>query len=580
MRSCLALLLFFAACTADNPNFRPTDGFVSSDGLIIGGGDGGAVDLTKPPGPKPDLTGEIVDLADPADGFFNCVDEGAACGFDATTAGLCKSAVCSKCDGPADDGLCSLAYGGDRICVAGSCVPGNCHTSADCLGKLCVGTLCVSCNSDFQCKNDPVYGDQSFCGDAGLCETDACPPAEGNVYYVDPINGSDFAGTGNGSDGCAFRTISHAVAVLPSNAPAGTTVIVVGDDPFGETLVDASETYPIVIQTNVTVTIEDNTGDIKLAPAAKFVFTVTGKGARLGGSSTGRFLIDGSNAPAGEAAGINSQNGSGATIDHVRITNFDGNNGVGLQVVSGATITAGEEVEISGCGNGIRVSGRNSSGPPQIGHLIVSHPDALDGEGLYVHDNVIGLSVTGLGYATLLGDATTQTIRFVANSTAGIAIAQNASNSTSTNAIDGVVVRGPGTAGISVVFGSKFKLRRSETLEAETGLALTSGIGSVVAPNPADIDLGTGGDPGRNTFQYPGLSNSTVGICVVAGTAPSAEIRARGNVWNAIDCVTSNPGTLVGAQNNACSGGVDVGYQVFAGPALDKVYDVANCDLP
>ena len=45
MRSCLALLLFFAACTADNPNFLPSDGFVSSDGLIIVGGDGCTVDL-------------------------------------------------------------------------------------------------------------------------------------------------------------------------------------------------------------------------------------------------------------------------------------------------------------------------------------------------------------------------------------------------------------------------------------------------------------------------------------------------------------------------------------------------------
>ena len=56
----------------------------------------------------------------------------------------------------------------------------------------------------------------------------------GNSYFVDPINGNDLTANGSGrsgaaaAPGCAFKTITRAMQVIPATPPVGTKIILVG----------------------------------------------------------------------------------------------------------------------------------------------------------------------------------------------------------------------------------------------------------------------------------------------------------------------------------------------------------------
>lgn len=651
-RLALAFGLLLVGCTASNPNYAGSGADLSSqsqgnDLSGTGGGDlaGGAPDLL---GVTQDLTGgTVVDLTSPGD-FGNC-PEGKACAASPTVAGLCRSGECKPCNDPADDGACTVAYGGNRLCLFGSCAPGDCRTSAGCAGKLCLGTLCIGCTSSAQCQADPEYGASTICdtttgqcvgttctvtatqptlgcagaadhvccsgtlsnGSQGTCQdgnccqsTDcpdgqkcikpsnstnkatagvcsSCPAAIDNTYFVDPVDGDDGAGTGATTAGCAFRTLSHALAMLPSPAALNTTLVVRGQT--FETPLDASEIYPIAVPSNVSITIQAGSGDIRVDPAAKVFFILAGKNIHFGGTATERFLLDGSNAPAGERSGISTTTGADVFVHDVSIRKFEGLQGTGLQVVAGATVTTQQEVEISDCGTGIRVAGRTVSNAAALGHLIANYPDPLADLGLSVHDNEVGLSVTGLGWVSLFGgNAFDERIRFVNNATAGIAINQFASPNLKANSIDGVYVAGDSKSGLSVTFDSRLKLRRSIFAACEIGALVTTTLSSAIAPDPAGIDFGTGGDFGENTFQDGTAPNTTSGVCVFSAVNPSAPLHTRGNYWNDLDCTMGGAGQLVTDDKGACTGGVDVGMNGLAsalGVDLTKVYEVQSCSL-
>jgi hypothetical protein len=160
------------------------------------------------------------------------------------------------------------------LCLAGVCTPGDCRTDADCptMGQICGASqpnTCGGCTHDAQCKADPTYGPGHICKTStGTCVADACannnqacaansadfccaghcvsgnccataqctganqtcvsnqcPPVANNTYYVDPLNGSDAVATGSGATGgmCAFKTLTHALAVIGS--PKGATKV-------------------------------------------------------------------------------------------------------------------------------------------------------------------------------------------------------------------------------------------------------------------------------------------------------------------------------------------------------------------
>src|SRR5207249_4708237 len=79
---------------------------------------------------------------------------------------LCKAGFCTAC---VDDTSCAASapagYGPGHVCVAGACVPGDCHPASGCgSGEVCCndaaqgGNFCASgtCCADSSCQNGLV----------------------------------------------------------------------------------------------------------------------------------------------------------------------------------------------------------------------------------------------------------------------------------------------------------------------------------------------------------------------------------------------------------------------------------------
>ena len=123
------------------------------------------------------------------------------------------SGTCTLCQDPSDDGNCTSAYGNTNnpyICdTAGSCVPGNCHSDANCTaGEICgvtTANTCGTCTADTQCQTDPNYGSGTICntangqGTSGQCVSATCA----NPDHACTANPSDFCCASGGiADTC------------------------------------------------------------------------------------------------------------------------------------------------------------------------------------------------------------------------------------------------------------------------------------------------------------------------------------------------------------------------------------------
>ena len=104
---------------------------------------------------------------DASDGSANACSDGNACTLGSQN-GICTGGACVACDsggssaGP--DTSCTSAYGfgtNPYVCSAGSCIPGNCNSSADCTAPTSqcgfpVANFCGGCTSDSQCTGGNV----------------------------------------------------------------------------------------------------------------------------------------------------------------------------------------------------------------------------------------------------------------------------------------------------------------------------------------------------------------------------------------------------------------------------------------
>ena len=200
--------------------------------------------------------------------------------------------TCSACTNTSQCTPAGAYGAGYICSPGGACVQGNCQNSQDCpTGSICgvsTALTCGPCTIDSQCKNDARYGAAYMCRTAaganqGTCFSNSCAgsaagsvcstnPADvccnsacvagnccqdsdcagsnrvcvnntctscaavtGNQYFVNPGNGSDTAATGSGKTGggntdgnCSFKTVTHALSVVGTSAPAGTTITIIG----------------------------------------------------------------------------------------------------------------------------------------------------------------------------------------------------------------------------------------------------------------------------------------------------------------------------------------------------------------
>ena len=95
-----------------------------------------------------------------------------------------SSMLCGACSaGAAGDAQCAAEYNGAFICNGGTCISGNCHSTANCSnGQICNLTThtCQACGAgaagDAQCADVANYGANHIC-ETGACRTGNCHTA-------------------------------------------------------------------------------------------------------------------------------------------------------------------------------------------------------------------------------------------------------------------------------------------------------------------------------------------------------------------------------------------------------------------
>jgi hypothetical protein len=621
--SFVALGVWIAACGGSDGSDAPVTG-VDSGGTSSSSGGG---DTGVPPTPdagSPD-TGSSSGDAGCTDNTACTTEEGTQ---GLCRSGACSSCTDSTDDTACGTAYSAVVDGGRAVCAGGQCVAGDCHTNADCIGsKICglaAANTCASCSSDSQCST--AYGADYVCSvttggcetnaaacnvstDAGACQgnpADICcvpngaaagtcapgnccsdtqcsgltpfcvnrtctgctaPPAAG-PYYVDPARtvGEDALATGASPPAtCAFRSITHALAVIGNNAAAGTQVYVKGD-------VGANETFPIIVPKNVTIKTDP-------AVVANVHVNVTaGKvGFILATASSGlsRLVIDGQAKTA--TTGIVVQTGSAATttLDHVSVTGFLAD-GIDVRDAAGSTVGG-----ILSIGDGVTSTANGAVGLHVLGHGSATITVPAGHDAAHFDTNAIGIRVVQAGVLTLTGDVgatppTTGTITTIGNTSAGMVVDQTPGSTVQQNVITGLTSWNTTTgAGMRVFAGSSLKLRSSSLLHNSTnGVHVFAYVdGLTVVDDVSKIDLGASAaaDPGKNVLQAPAPNaNTNAGVCLQVTKNQGQVLSAYGNTLvtkaapvASVDC--SGPaGGVVSVNGTQCAGGVAVG---IAGPA-------------
>jgi hypothetical protein len=205
-------------------------------------------------------------------------------------------------------------------------------------------------------------------------------------------------------------------------------------------------------------------------------------------------------------------------------------------------------------GDGIRVT----NGTLNVGAGVVQSSSAADGGTVVTASNVTGIRIA---------QSTTSTSTVV-NDIAGLVSWQNSSRD------------------MTLLGGSKVKLRGSVLGGAPEGIRIGSNGGSDTGSSLANIDLGTATDFGNNYIQAPNGANgvhSTAGICLnLTGTHPPQTLRAAGNFMatagnpgTQLDCATAG-GTVSKGTNCNVNQRWSIGNAGSAGTPVTYVLDMCN----
>lgn len=197
--------------------------------------------------------------------------------------------------------------------------------------------------------SDGALGTGGAGGGSGEGGAVVCDPVTNDTYTVDPVNGSDAVTStgssrsgGNAAAKCAFKTLTHAIAVIGAS-PARPTTIILDNTPASTA---SGETFPLQIPPNVTV--RGNTASMTVqVPATKTGFVMNGTASAL---ST--LTIDGANTTASRGIAIGS--GGGVTLDAVTVQRL-GSDGIALTGSGAATIS--NTVSQGNAGVGLRAGG-------------------------------------------------------------------------------------------------------------------------------------------------------------------------------------------------------------------------------
>jgi hypothetical protein len=506
-----------------------------------------------------------------------------------TTTGGCVSNSESFCVGTLPNGgapsACSVST--NDLCCAN---PGDCLPSPPAGAIPC----CSGSDADSYCQT--MLGGTAVCDTtANICTT--CGPIDdvSPVYYVDPVNGSDTAGTGSGltignaaAADCALKTITRALAIIGA-ANEATQIVVIGA--AGGVGLAAGETYPITLPEKVSLTTES--GPVTVTVPDKVPgFVLSAANTSLSGALTAPLTIT-------------------TTVSVTGTTVTGGTNGI--QVLAGASSTTTQISNLTVTGmakEGIHVG----AGGVAIGPGVVSTLNGVAGTPALARQ---GLHVTGSGTAVIAVSAGQPATQFNANTAHGILVDEggsvqisgvvtDATTGTGTvetngNAIAGLwIEQTPGTPptntvtglvsfgatagnGVRVFGGSSLVLTQSALLgNAGNGIAIGTYVsGTTRNDSLALIDLGDATTSGGNTLQAASpVSNAGVGICLDVA-ANTGALSAVGNTFQGAVCATAATALQLDAtgcaSTAACTGGIcDLGFK-SAAEAVGNSFDVSEC---
>jgi hypothetical protein len=408
------------------------------------------------------------------------------------------------------------------FCCGGACTSGNCCTAAD----------CTSLGNNYTCANHTCT---------------LCPQATSNTYYVDPVNGHDTTGTGsNASAGCAFKTITRALAFIGATPNSGTLINIL---PTASVSTGTGEVFPIHVPTNTTISGSGAVATVQV-PAA-------GTGFILSQANSGltSLAIDGQSNTAN--TGIQVSGGS-VTLWSLSVANMLHD---GIRVTNVATVSIGSGV--SSTQNGTTTTGADGlhlSNTSKVTINVTSgtatHFDGNSAHGILV-DGAAAITLTGTPGTNGAGTITTNN-----NTAAGLWVEQTPGATLPLNTISGLVAWANLGNGIRIVAGSAVQLRNSIVLaNAANGVIVSTNAASAPpSDDTSKIDLGTTTGPsyGKNTLQASLGSNpnGSAGICLQLTRNAGQTLNAAGNIFaGSVDCSTS---TSTLKRSNACGGRVDV----------------------
>ncbi|HVZ88106.1 MAG TPA: hypothetical protein VHG72_14130, partial [Polyangia bacterium] len=509
-----------------------------------------------------------------------------------TNAGLvCGAIAANDCGACSSDSQCQAdpVYGSATICntatgqtQTGKCVTAACSTSGACAANgadFCCNDICTpgNCCTDTDCAGNPSFGSTFRCVNNSCT---GCASATGNTYFVDPVNGDDATATGSGIAGgvatpsCSFKTVTHALSVVGAIGAAGTKIVIVGQ--AGQTVaLDASETLPINVPTNVAISTK--TGPIVLNMIAGSDtsfggFRLVGNQSVIAPDPSAPITIDGGANTSGIGIGVSPGTGKTAAISYVTVQNSGGN---GIAVTNG-TLNIGQGVVVSNAGSaskhhdGLNVAGGTVNITVPAGQATTSFNGNTE-HGIYVTGAAV-LNVSGVPVSPANGQGTV-----LANNNAfdGLEIFETA-GAAPLSTVRGLVAWGNSKQGLQIFGGEKVKVRGSTLLNNKlNGLLVTSSDASAASNDLSGIDLGTAGDPGQNQLQASAGSNPDLtGLCIsMSANQGTLKLSAEGNVFSGpTDCSSA---TTAIARSSSCTGGVDIGILSASGTTV--TVDVTTC---
>ncbi len=518
--------------------------------------------------------------------------------------GLISPNLCGACT---TDAQCkaSSSYGATSICVSNLCITGDCHTDTDCpTGQICglsAPNTCAKCTSDAQCQADATYGAATICNTtSGACVTNACtsnnqactanagdyccnstcvpgnccvtadcaplgnnltcsnnscvqcPLTTGNVYYVDPQNGSDTAGTGSGATtSCAFKTITRALQWIGTTPAAGTQVLV---RPTAAATTANGEVFPMYLPANLILSGTGGNATIQVAGGLN--------GFVLAGHSSGlkNLVLDGQTQAGGYGITVTTGTDTTTTLENITVQKMGRE---GILVTNSGVVTIGPGVVSQN--NGTSAARHNGLLVRGSGKAIINVPSGA-ATTAFNSNTAHGIQVLESSSITLTGvpgTAGAGTVTTNGNYAAGIWINQTPAASVPINDINGVVSwANTAGSGVRIVAGSSVTMRNSYLLaNAANGIIVSTYVDGTTGTRVNDvskIDLGTITSWGNNTVQTPAGGNPNIGagICFSIDANQAAGLRAAGNVFaGPIDCATS---MVALRKANTCANAVDV----------------------